>query len=358
MIKSIAIGFISLSIIFSCSNPSSPKTEKRVQLIVEGNIDKDMTWEKRNDIVIKGIVKVDSGVNLIIEPDVHITIEGQGSFIQIYGSISANGKDTTTSILFKASEEHNTNKWQKCLSALDRSKLNLAFCKFDGFLIAISNEYGNLIVENSTFINCNRGIYNVQTDTCKIQQCIFTDNEFDITFERAMVTDINKNLVLNCVFQRSKEIGVKATNKAYVSIINNQFIYCKMGIFCEFATTAMIQNNTFHNCETGIRFYLCSGYGKIYKNEIYQSAYGIILANANPPINYNNLLTCNFFKIQSIRNVEGNVNAKNNWWGTYNEDEIRLSIQDANDDDAQSDAGLIEYLPIMNGRIEDAGILR
>jgi hypothetical protein len=49
------------------------------------------------------------------------------------------------------------------------------------------------------------------------------------------------------------------------------------------------------------------------------------------------------------------VNGKNNWWGTINKSDINRYIYDENDDN--SDRGILEYEPYENSEIAGAGVI-
>jgi len=342
----------------NCSSPSSPQDTNRPSLIVDYNITSNTVWGKGTDIIIKGEVIIDSSFCLIIENNVNIIFDSENSVLKVFGTLSSKETNETTNISFVKKETQKEDFKQNCIYAETGSLINLEYCIFDGFNIAIKSRIGSLFLRGCIFRNCYQGIYNVQLDSCIVDKCIFINNEFDITFERSFYTDVNRAIVENCEFFKSIRTSVKITNKAYGILFNNRFEDCKQGVLCEYGSNVLIKNNSILNCETGIYFYgyLDEPYGNILMNEIDNSKDGIVLYYSSPDVNYNNLLKCKDYKIKSIQFQNLVINAKYNWWDTTNEDEIKLNIFDKNDGNDSKNIGIVDFSPIMKEPINSAGV--
>lgn len=345
-----------LMIIAHCSDPAST-TQKRPQVIVDQDITEDTVWESGCDVLLKGRVVVEAGICLTIKPSVNIIFEDERSFLEIYGKLMADGDDEKSRIIFKSAGIQQNDSRQKCISALENSKLSLSMCEFEGFLIGVNSTQGCVILEDDVFRACNRGIYIVQSDTCMINKCVFNDNEIDVMLEKMEHTDLMIYTIVNCEFFDTKGAGLRINDYGYVTIHNNRFSNCKQGIYCEWNSTAIITNNDFFDCETGINFYRCYERGRIERNEINNSDSGINLYASFPDIQYNNILTCTDFKVKSNRNFNVVTNAENNWWGTAIEGEIQSDIYDGNYPAAPYDVGFVDFIPYLNQKVDDAGVL-
>ena len=71
-----------------CSNPTTPT---RPRVTVTENITANTVWEGGTDYVISGRIAVASGARLTIGPDAAVSFEGEGSLLEVRGSLHADG---------------------------------------------------------------------------------------------------------------------------------------------------------------------------------------------------------------------------------------------------------------------------
>ena len=174
MKKAIPFMFI---ILFMLSNKSYSQTN------VSGGIYSNTTWTKaKSPYIVTDTVVVFPGVTLTIQPGVTIKFNTK-SFIEVReGKVIAIGTKVD-SINFIGKDISNT-----CYLIGGNLISEFNFCCFRSLAYGIvtqfitSNKYNSVIIKNSSFINNNSGIYDINGDPPEpygvfiIDSCVFKNN--------------------------------------------------------------------------------------------------------------------------------------------------------------------------------------
>jgi len=343
--------------IMSCSR--SPVKPERDEVTIIEDITEDTVWESGKDFLVVGRVAIDVGVRLYIEGDVTISFKNKNSILEIYGFLIGNGRQENMNICFKVAEEQETDRMQKALNAFEGAEIKLNYCKFDAFLVAVKSYGSRLEINNSSFENCNRAIYSIRADTCVISDSNFRNNNNDVVFEQALHKNVKNYEIVDCNFTNAKLAGVMLTNNCFATVRNNLFTACCQGILIEHHSNSVITQNSFLNCETGLFFsYQYGVNSEVTMNMFENSDCSIGLFLSWPTVTNNNFSGNTGLNISSMHNPSVLVNAKNNWWGSIVEEDIKRSIYDKNSPNATDNSGLVEYVPFLTSALKDAGAIK
>ncbi|CUS81419.1 Cohesin domain-containing protein [Candidatus Kryptobacter tengchongensis] len=123
--------------------------------------------------------------------------------------------------------------------------------------------------------------------------------------------------------------GVGISSKSAGSIEDN-IIYRNLSYGIEVSSNAAIlRNRVINNLSDGIN---TSGNNQILYNDIYGNAGDGIEASGKPVVNYNNIYGNIGYNFRATLQASDSIDAKNNWWGSVDRDEISSKIYDFYDD--------------------------
>jgi parallel beta-helix repeat protein len=141
---------------------------------------------------------------------------------------------------------------------------------------------------------------------------------------------------------------------------NNYITNCNTGIDISYYSSPDTHNNEIYECETGI-FISVSSYQNIEKN-IVQANYGVRSEFYYNPIEiHHNNFDCTQYVIEIIPHINWygvDIDAKNNYFYTINDDEIQDLIYDINDveQSMQEHMGTVIYSDFLHQEYPLAGI--
>ena len=328
----------------SCGK-SPTKSEERPQVIVTEDITEDTVWESGKDYVIEDTLNVLPEALLIIEGDVVVTLLNKFSIINVYGDVLVSPGSAIPGVVFRSvGGVLKNNEKPYCFVAHEGSGVTLGASRFTSFFIAVKSVKGKLVVQGSVFEGCKTAVYCIQPDTCVIKSCLFNFNGDDVVLERGgdalgeLTIDGNE-------FNETNGYGVLISNRIHGDIVGNQFNACEKGIVVTSESDVSIAANFFWGNVEAIRFQDTWGQGEVAFNSIDNAEVGVYLYRATPRINNNNILGCSQYGVFSYYNNNNIISAKNNWWGTLHEEEIREKIYDSGLPGARADAGIVVYVP-------------
>lgn len=329
---------------------------------VIGIITSDTTWTKASSpYVLTGPLKVDVGVNLLVEPG---TIVDLGSYyIQVDGSLHAVGTGTD-SVHFNGGEiriMQDSADWSEqegsgCV--IEKAVLDSTSIKIDS---AYPRIYGNSIFA-SVYIfgfstisnNFITGLVTVGGGSPLISNNTLTGG---VSMGTADTPVIAKNVITV-----KDGIGIQVDG-GNGTIIDNTIYGCEFGIRLSpvemFGGTwppyATVEKNLIFNNTHGISIGLHSRFDPgslcptIQMNTISGNSIGISLTIFNylsmPKITNNNIQNNVQYNFYLGSDTSGNVDAAYNWWGTIDAEVINRTIFDRKYD---FNLGKVTYVPFLN----------
>ncbi len=333
--------------IFVIFNPAQAATP------VNGAITGNTTWRKSGSpYQLTSPVTINSGITLTIEPGV--TVNFGDYYIKVNGELHARGTSDKKIKMTTASEIQNPfQQIQFMDSSIDWNDETNSGC----------------IIENADFYQVSVVVTNSNPK--------ISNNKFDYPFWMAVFAStgaptITSNIITNCHAQGicvsssgvvsnnqiegwENDIGITAGGDAIVS--NNKVSWFQIGIKADQQST--VKNNVVTNCsEAGIygahtdsvimKNYAASsrigiyGQGIIESNTAIYNKIGIVIS-AGKVIN-NNIIDNNESSLRTMSSKT--IDASNNWWGTTDNESIKESIYD-NEDDIY--VGTVKFEPVLPG---------
>ncbi|MCK5459529.1 right-handed parallel beta-helix repeat-containing protein [Candidatus Parcubacteria bacterium] len=330
---------------------------------VSGIIDSDTTWTLANSpYIVTGNILVNEGVVLIIEPGVFVKfktyfIAGEGHYIKIDGTLMAIGTETEKITFTKTYFENN-------------NRFNLSFNWGSIYFSDNSIDWSDKNKKGSIMENC-------------IFEYGSNNNNINSNIASAVITiDNSSPLIKNNIFKNIDNRAI-SIGGGQAQIINNKIMAGSITIQdglplfsyneitgCGFeingGSPIITKNNIYNDdkrkdAQEGIR--INSGCPVISNNNIFNNpGGGIVFVNFNFSTMddytciykiYNNNIYDNKFSVLLIDTLV-DVDLSNNWWGSIDEDEIKNSIYDRNNNFT---LGEVNYKPFLKQAETDVPIV-
>ncbi|OQY37948.1 MAG: hypothetical protein B6226_04350 [Candidatus Cloacimonetes bacterium 4572_65] len=267
-----------------------------------------------------GDIDIPDGLSLTIEAGVNVYIIGDYQ-ITAYGTISAIGT-SVANINFKAEGFVTTTTWQSIRLEHEGTDVNeFEYCQFSNAESAIKSIDSPLTVTNCHFINNGEGLYVFAIGNPNAPQVTIEDS----IIENSMASGISIVESTNVLIENNILRG-NGTGSQFRGAI-------QMQIQSEFINSNLISGNY-----GGI--YITTGaepiIGAPEMNIPYAGGLNTIRDNIDANGTNNSVI---------LNTMSSNITilAKNNYWGTEDEDVIAETITDGNDD---SSLGMVEFLPL------------
>lgn len=307
------------SFFMACSGPGD-------QTVLEKTVLKqDTVWQ--GEILIKGDVEVAKGVTLTIMPGTVVRFAKvepfgvtklskdklnhfPGSEIIVKGQILAQGSPEKMIVFTSAEKNPSPGDWGAVNMLISVGNI-FEYCEFSYAHTAVHAHSAHAVITNSNFHHNGVAVgqKNVKTTDIKCVVPIFYN-----TFNE------NGGAIL---------FGAGATpSVSHNEISNNSFfgIYVKKG-----------------------------GFATIRYNNITKNAKGVILYASNGVLLRDNNIEGNLdYNVSMLDGQEQNLVARNNWWGTGDEEKIKAAIRDKKNDKA---LGSVDFSEFLSGPVVRAGNL-
>jgi hypothetical protein len=313
-INVILITIIISGLVSACMAPSGVAQSPT---LVGGIIDSDTTWTRTNSpYTLTGAVGVTSGATLTIEAGV--TINLGDSYIQVNGTLKAKGSNTEP-IYFIGGKDP-AIVFIKPISELYEQNIGDSYIEnavFDSSSIEIINSSPK--ISNNTL----RGRISLFNSSSPILNNYFLKG----INEGLVAYDSNATIAGNLFTGLYQAIYVGSSQSYSTPLIQrNHISENQYGILLPTSTkfSPTIRNNTIVNNQLGIG---------IYGNGIPQAA-----------INYNNIYGNEQYNIR-LTDIQTNIDATQNWWGTTDTQAISQLIFDSKKD---FNLGNVTFSPFLN----------
>ncbi|MFA5033637.1 MAG: S8 family serine peptidase [bacterium] len=319
-----------------------------------GVISTNTIWKKGTHIV-KGNVKVNSGITLTIEPGTEIKLDSAKT-IMIDGTLNAIGTETD-SIIFTKNSPDTTKRWGT-LNFKSGAKSNLQYCRIEwaGKSGIDSDDGDTLYVANSTISNnlssgwgggiSNSGVMTITNST--------VSNNYASDYGGGICNDGNANYGGSLIVTNSKISdnsgnmgGIVNINQGSLIVTNSMISHNHGGgVSTSWGTEITISNNLFLNnfsSQNGssINAFQASVNSTIIRNNTIVDTTSFCAIYGIDSLRFNNLLATHC----AIRNMNvNNIPAGSNYWGTTKTAKIDSLIYDFNED---FNLGTVNYTPFL-----------
>lgn len=316
MVRCVVVVFSGL-LVFSCAGERGKPIEK-------GVIQSDATWS--NEILIKGDVEVAPGVTLTIMPGTIVR------FVRI--------EDDGPENLYKESTDH-----------FSRAELIIR-----GTLIARGTK-DRMIVFTSNESSPRAGDWSavnfLDSKDNVVEYCEISYADTGVHGHGVQVTVKNNYLHDNGVAVAYNNLP-KFKTRCLVDVHNNRIVANGGGILCGRETQSRIGHNRIaHNKLYGI-FGKKAFASHVRFNDISGNAKGILLhASTGFRLNQNNIVDNEAYSVSLLEGQTYNVDARGNWWGTTDKEEIRKGIWDK---DEERGLGSVDFSDFAHSPINGAGL--
>ena len=300
---------------------------------ISGIIKENTTWTKANNpYSLTGNVAVEKDVTLTIEPGVTVNLNGH--YIRVNGTLIAIGRSLDNSILFNSGSVEFTDE----STGWDSQTGNGGIIKnavINGSLTC----YGSPMVSQNTI----KGVISVNGGSPTINQNTLSG----WIIVQAGSPIISKNILLGGY---SFGVGISSGNAIVVdNTISGSFPDAAVGVGGGSPTIErnLISNDLSYgapnNVQAGLRI---SGSSSpiIKQNTIIKNLIGIYLDGTPKPTIVNNNIEDNSDNVRLRPSTQVNIYAANNWWGTTDSAVIDQKIYDYNDD---FNLGKVTFTPFL-----------
>ena len=324
------------------------------QTAVSGGIYSNVTWTKANSpYLVTDTVVVFPGMTLTIEPGVSIEFSSPNSWIDVRGTLVANGSAADTIYFYAASS---VSTIPTALIYIEsNTKPQLSYCKFTNstkafiyqyysfdYIFSISNcvfsncSYNGAAlaafkpeVENCSFINNTVGLTNTDDEWGYARNCTFTGNSQGVNLLSS---------IWNCTFTNNT-YSLGTVDDSIVGCTFNNNVYC-VGYPDNFSYTPIVENNTFTNNHIALQISIYSSV--IQNNTIYNNEIGLNISSDSTTAPYiiNNKICDNGINAQLLSS--GNFSLPNNCWCSNDSAAIRATIEDGYKNISY---GIVNYMP-------------
>jgi len=302
------------------------------ETVVNSPIDSNTTWNLAGSPYRVTIdVQIFEDVTLIIEAGVLVKFDDLAS-LQVKGNLTVQG-NAGDHVVFRSSDMNSTaqSKWDGIYFHRQVNALgDIRFSDLSNANYAIQSDGwsgGSLSIADSLFRYNYHGVYEPGVNAL-IERSTFENNFWGIYYTPQYMS------VYDSTFKNNTQ-GMHDTNKAkvYSSYFENN------GYGIERAW--IIKDSIFVNNDIGVSTYT----GEVYSNNtISNNGIGIHATDipGYPVIECNDISNNTQYNFQM--DLDENVDATKNWWGTTNTAEINASIEDAYDDGT---LGIAFYEPFL-----------
>lgn len=352
------------SLVFDLNNRTSDLT-LFPETTISSDISTPTTFLSHHHYIIEQDIIVDD--ELIIQPGAVVRLN-EGKEITSYGTFNAVGeyenfiwftKNDGFSENLNSIEPDSNYIWDR-VTLEPYSQAQVQWSKFDCANIGLLNHVNGFGISDCIFSASQCGFKAVDVDSmfCSNLLCeaITNETEGGIYFVNCNSGKINNNLLVK------NSTGIKVKDLSNPLMKNNYFTQNEFGAELWSSNSSFI-NNEFSYNSNGLR--ICGTTSPtIYLNNI-QSDIGIYIGfndtypNANPEINFNNLINCGYTIYETFFNSNV-INAENNYFGTTDPLIIEELIHDKNDLSSTAPYyntyGIINYIPFLLSEYPNAGI--
>ena len=321
---------LSLTVIFSTIPFGRAQSGTTISSTI---IKENTTWTKANNpYSLTGNVAVEKDVTLTIEPGVTVNLNGH--YIRVNGTLIAIGRSLDNSILFNSGSVEFTDE----STGWDSQTGNGGIIKnavINGSLTC----YGSPMVSQNTI----KGVNSVNGGSPTINQNTLSG----WIIVQAGSPIISKNILLGGY---SFGVGISSGNAIVVdNTISGSFPDAAVGVGGGSPTIErnLISNDLSYgapnNVQAGLRI---SGSSSpiIKQNTIIKNLIGIYLDGTPKPTIVNNNIEDNSDNVRLRPSTQVNIYAANNWWGTTDSAVIDQKIYDYNDD---FNLGKVTFTPFL-----------
>jgi len=321
---------LSLTVIFSTIPFGRAQSGTTISSTI---IKENTTWTKANNpYSLTGNVAVEKDVTLTIEPGVTVNLNGH--YIRVNGTLIAIGRSLDNSILFNSGSVEFTDE----STGWDSQTGNGGIIKnavINGSLTC----YGSPMVSQNTI----KGVISVNGGSPTINQNTLSG----WIIVQAGSPIISKNILLGGY---SFGVGISSGNAIVVdNTISGSFPDAAVGVGGGSPTIErnLISNDLSYgapnNVQAGLRI---SGSSSpiIKQNTIIKNLIGIYLDGTPKPTIVNNNIEDNSDNVRLRPSTQVNIYAANNWWGTTDSAVIDQKIYDYNDD---FNLGKVTFTPFL-----------
>lgn len=223
------------------------------QVNISGNVSGN--WTNNNTYIVNGNINIPSGQTLTIQPGTNIRFNGNYS-ITADGSLIANGTQLNPILFTSNLPTPGPGNWNQITVNGNGSVFN--YCILDYCTSGLNISNCSPIVTNSEFRNFNGTAIFATNCSSIISKNWIHDYQSDV-YSQGITYDGSNNIVVEC--NKIHDGGGYGIRPFGGGVVRNNVIYNIKGVSrgyamgCGSGTTARIENNYMHDCNSGFWIY-------------------------------------------------------------------------------------------------------